>query len=92
MPKTVEHFSLVRLKSIKKLHDVHRSSGSRSEYIGHRGEAYIIESEHRHPGKRYVYFTNHDTIRFSTGYGSYSVSNDILRMRTENTIYEFEIL
>ena len=93
MSRKIEHFRSAKLKSIKKLGESHSSgSSSRKEYIGHHGELYVLESENKSPGSRYVYFTNHDNIRFSTGYGSYTVEKDKLIMKTKSSVYEFEIL
>jgi len=92
LARVIEHFPAVRLTDIEKLTSSVHSSGSRRELIGHRGEAYIMESEHRHPGSRYLYFTNHSTVRYSTGYGSYTVERDRLIMKTHHSIYRFEIL
>lgn len=92
MSRKIEHFHAVKLTSIKKLNDIHRKDAeSRKNYIGRHGEVYVLESEHRNPGSRYVYFTNHDDIRFSTGYGSYTVEKNRLIMKTHNSIYEFEL-
>ncbi len=92
MAKEIERFSLARLKSIEKLTSSPHSSGSRKEYIGHRGEIYIMESEHKNPGSRYLYFTNHVDIRFSTGFGSYTVEKGSLTMKTHHSVYVFELL
>lgn len=92
MAKTIEHFSSVKLISITKLSSSHHNSGSRSDYIGHRGELFVIESQNRNPGKIFLRFTNHSTIRFSTGFGTYTVENGILKMKTEHSVYKFEIL
>jgi hypothetical protein len=93
MPRKIEHFHSAKLVSIKKLNDIHRpDSVSRKEYIGHHGELFVLESQQRSPGSRYVYFTNHDNIRLTTGFGSYTVEKNRLTMKTHNSIYEFELL
>ena len=92
MPKTVRHFHSAKLKSIKKLTDASRGSGSRKHFIGKTGELYVIESRNKYPGKCFVRFTNHDTMRFSTGFGFYGYDGSTLKMTTDNSVYEFEII
>lgn len=64
----------------------------REGYIGFQGILSIWESTEKFKGQRYISFNNLMGDWFHTGYGTYEISNNIITMTTQNSIYKFKII
>ena len=92
MPKLIDFFNVAELISVEKLSDMSDEKWNwRIDYVGYQCELFILESEEENKGKRYIYFTEHHDY-LKTGYGTYSIDDDIITMKTKNTIYKFKII
>ena len=93
MPKYIRSFTVVEFKAVTKICDKSYDEWKwRERYIGYQGELFVFESLEKHPGKRYLNFTDHSRNWLNTGCGEYVIEGNILTMTTKNSIYEFEII
>lgn len=92
MPKLIEYFVVTKLVSIEKISNMDYEEWKwREQYLNYQCELFIFESEEKCKGERYLYFTDqHNYLK--TGYGTYKISDDIITMTTQNSIYKFKII
>ena len=64
----------------------------RRDCIGMEGDLLILESEYKHPGKRFVDFFNDDDMWLATSYGTCEFHEDRMILTTKHSIYTFQIL
>ena len=64
----------------------------RKDCIGMEGDLLILESEHKHPGERFLYLQSKDDMCLKTSYGTYERSENHLTFITKQSIYTFEIV
>ena len=64
----------------------------RREYIEMEGTLFILESEYKHPGERFVYLLSEDGIYLTTSCGTCEFREDLMIFTTKHSIYTFQIL
>ena len=92
MIKLIDFFNVSELISVEKTSDMDYENWKwREQYLNYQCELFIYENEEEHKGERYIYFTSHHEY-LTTGYGSYTISNNIITMTTRNSVYQFKII
>ncbi len=92
MPKLIDYFTVTELVSVERTSNVdYKNWKWREQYLNYLCELFIFESEEKRKGERYLYFTDHHNY-LKTGYGVYTISNNIITMTTRNSIYKFKII
>ncbi|MCM1284960.1 MAG: hypothetical protein NC213_03335 [Acetobacter sp.] len=92
MPKLIDYFTVTELVSVKKISDMdYKKWKWREQYLNYQCELFIFESEEKRKGERYLYFTDHHNY-LKTYYGTYKISDNIITMTTQNSIYKFKII
>lgn len=92
MPKLIDFFNVAELISVEKTSDMDYGMWKwREQYLHYQCELFIFESEEKRKGERYIHFTSHHEY-LTTGYGTYTISDNIITMTTRNSIYKFKII
>ena len=93
MPKPIDHYQNVIIKSVEKISDMDYEEWKwREKYIDFQGILSIWESTEKFKGQHYISFNDLMGNWMHTGYGEYTISNDIITMKTRNSIYKFEVI
>lgn len=93
MPKPIDYYQNVIVKSVQKISDMDYEEWKwREGYIDFQGILSIWESTKRFKGQRYISFNNLMGDWFHTGYGEYTIQDNIITMKTNNSLYEFKII
>lgn len=93
MPKPIDYYQNVIVKSIQKVTDMDYGEWKwREEYIDFQGILSIWESTEKFKGQKYIAFNNLMGGWFNTGYGEHTIDDDIITMTTRNSIYKFKII
>ena len=61
----------------------------RLSYVGMQGILYIMESEQKHKGKKFIYLFGNDGRYFKTSCGEIEWEDDVLTIRTKRSVYRF---
>lgn len=61
----------------------------RLSYVGMQGILYIIESEQKHKGEKFIYLFGNDGRYFKTSCGEIEWEDDVLTIRTKRSVYRF---
>ena len=93
MPKLVKYFMVAEFESVKKISCMDYEEWKwREQYINFQGTISIWESTEKFKGKHFISFNDLMGNYMHTGYGKYTISNNIITMTTRNSIYRFKIL
>lgn len=99
MAKKIADYGIVVCRKVVPAKDPSVIWSWRQNYIGRQGELLLLESETKHPGKTFLYFSgsewseemqDYDDWYLRTGCGELSIDGNVLTFRTQNTIYTFE--
>ena len=63
----------------------------RMRYVGIEGVLGMFESEHKHPGERFLYIEDINGRYLKTSCGTYEYCEDYLIFTTKHSIYTFQI-
>ena len=63
----------------------------RLSYVGMQGTLYIMESEQKHKGEKFIYLLGNDGRYFKTSYGEIEWEDDVLTIRTKRSVYRFRV-
>ena len=63
----------------------------RMRYVGMEGILGMFESEHKHPGEKFVYIENRDGRYLKTSCRTYEYREDYLIFTTKHSVYTFQI-
>ena len=90
MAKLIEKYN-AEYVSVKKLDGSEYSNlDFRAWSVGFTGEMSLMESEDKAPGKKFIRFQYGGINEYiTTSYGELEENDDILILRTKNSIYEF---
>ena len=61
----------------------------RLSYVGMQGILYIMESEQKHKGEKFIYLLGNDGRYFKTSCGEIEWEDDVLTIRTKRSVYRF---
>ena len=61
----------------------------RLSYVGMQGILYIMESEQKHKGEKFVYLFGNDGRYFKTSCGKVECEDDVLTIKTKRSVYRF---
>lgn len=61
----------------------------RLSYVGMQGILYIMESEQKHKGEKFIYLLGNDGRYFKTSCGEIEWEDDVLTIRTRRSVYRF---
>lgn len=61
----------------------------RLSYVGMQGILYIMESEQKHKGEKFIYLLGNDGRYFKTSCGEIEWDDDVLTIRTRRSVYRF---
>ena len=93
MPKPINYYQNVIIKSVQKISDMdYKEWKWREEYINFQGILSIWESTKKFKGQRYISVNDLMGNWMHTGYGEYTISDNIITMTTRNSIYTFKII
>ena len=93
MPKPIDYYQNVIIKSVQKISDMDYEEWKwREKYINYQGILSIWESTEKFKGQHYISFNDLIGNWMHTGYGEYTISDNIITMTTQNSIYKFEII
>ncbi len=93
MPKPIDYYQNVIIKSVQKISDMDYEEWTwREKYINYQGILSIWESTEKFKGQHYISFNDLMGNWMHTGYGEYTISDNIITMTTRNSIYKFEII
>lgn len=93
MPKPIDYFNVVEIISVEKVSDMNYEEWKwREEYINFQGILSIWESIEKFKGQHYISFNDLMGNYLRTGYGKYTINNNIITMTTRNSIYKFKII
>ena len=93
MPKLIGYYQNVIIKSVQKISDMDYEDWKwREQYVDFQGIISIWESTEKFKGKHFISFNDLMGNHMHTGYGEYTISNNIITMTTRNSIYTFKIL
>lgn len=93
MPKLIEQYDLAELISVEKISDKDYEDWKwREGYLGFQARLMIIESEMKYKGQIFISFNDFKGNYLNTGYGKYTIVDDIVTMTTKNSIYKFRII
>lgn len=62
----------------------------RLSYVGMQGILYIMESEQKHKGEKFIYLFGNDGRYFKTSYGEIEWEDDVLTIKTKRSVYRFK--
>jgi len=92
MAKLIAKFAYAELKSVEVKKEAQTEGWEwREDFIGKIGTLSLFESEHKHPGKRFVYMNCFDGGEFTTGCGEVEISDTELKTTSKNSVYIFKI-
>ena len=63
----------------------------RMRYVGIEGVLGMFESEHKHPGERFLYIEDINGRYLKTSCGTYEYREDYLIFTTKHSVYTFQI-
>ncbi|MBE6828421.1 MAG: hypothetical protein E7514_07435 [Ruminococcaceae bacterium] len=63
----------------------------RKDYLGFEGALIVFKNNKKDSNAYYAHITNFNGGYLTTGYGEYQIENDILTIKTRNSIYKFQI-
>ena len=63
----------------------------RIRYVGMEGILGMFESEHKHPGEKFMYIESRDGRCLKTSCGTYEYREDYLIFTTKHSVYTFQI-
>ena len=63
----------------------------RMRYVGMKGILGMFESEHKHPGEKFMYIESRDGRCLKTSCGTYEYREDYLIFTTKHSVYTFQI-
>ena len=61
----------------------------RLSYVGMQGTLYIMESEQKHKGEKFIYLLGNDGRYFKTSCGKIEWEDDVLTIKTKRSVYRF---
>ena len=61
----------------------------RLSYVGMQGILYIMESEQKHKGEKFIYLLGNDGRYFKTSFGEIEWEDDVLTIKTKRSVYRF---
>ena len=61
----------------------------RLSYVGMKGTLYIMESEQKHKGEKFIYLLGNDGRYFKTSCGEIEWEDDVLTIKTKRSVYRF---
>ena len=61
----------------------------RLSYVGMQGTLYIMESEQKHKGEKFIYLLGNDGRYFKTSCGEIEWEDDVLTIKTKRSVYRF---
>ena len=61
----------------------------RLSYVGTQGTLYIMESEQKHKGEKFIYLLGNDGRYFKTSCGEIEWEDDVLTIKTKRSVYRF---
>ena len=61
----------------------------RLSYVGMQGILYIMESEQKHKGEKFIYLLGNDGRYFKTSCGKIEWEDDVLTIKTKRSVYRF---
>ena len=61
----------------------------RLSYVGMQGILYIMESEQKHKGEKFIYLFGNDGRYFKTSCGEIEWEDDVLTIKTQRSVYRF---
>ena len=78
------------LISVEQTEKENFSAGSwRLSYVGTQGTLYIMESEQKHKGEKFIYLLGNDGRYFKTSCGEIEWEDDVLTIKTKRSVYRF---
>ena len=93
MPKLIDYYQNVIIKSVQQISNMDYEKWKwREQYIDFQGTISIWESTEKFKGQHFISFNDLMGNHMHTGYGEYTISNNIITMTTRNSIYTFKIL
>ena len=93
MAKLIDYYQNVIIKSVQNIFDIDYEKWKwREQYIDFQGTISIWESTEKFKGKHFISFNDLMGNHIHTGYGEYTIINNIITMTTRNSIYTFRIL
>ena len=63
----------------------------RLSYVGMQGILYIMESEQKHKGEKFIYLFGNDGRYFKTSCGEIEWEDDVLTIKTKRSVYRFRV-
>ena len=63
----------------------------RLSYVGMQGILYIMESEQKHKGEKFIYLLGNDGRYFKTSCGEIEWEDDVLTIKTKRSVYRFRV-
>ena len=63
----------------------------RLSYVGTQGTLYIMESEQKHKGEKFIYLFGNDGRYFKTSCGEIEWEDDVLTIKTKRSVYRFRV-
>ena len=89
MAKILQEFP-AKLISVEQTGNENFSAWSwRLSYVGMQGILYIMESEQKHKGEKFIYLFGNDGRYFKTSCGEIELEDDVLTIRTRRSVYRF---
>jgi hypothetical protein len=61
----------------------------RLSYVGMQVTLYIMESEQKHKGEKFIYLFGNDGRYFKTSCGEIEWEDDVLTIKTKRSVYRF---
>ena len=93
MPKPIDYYQNVIIKSVQKISNIDYEEWKwREKYIDFQGIISIWEDTEKQTNNHYISFNDLMGNCMHTGYGEYTISNNIITMTTRNSIYKFKII
>ena len=93
MPKPIDYYQNVIIKSVQKISNMDYEEWKwREQYIDYQGIISIWEDTEKQTNNHYISFNDLMGNCMHTGYGEYTISNNIITMTTRNSIYTFKII
>lgn len=92
MAKIIETFENATLVSVEQFTETPLYEWDwRCQFTGCKGTLYIGESQHKHPGERFIMLTDKKDFRLTTGCGIIERIEECIFITTKNSRYIFKI-
>lgn len=80
---------LLCISKKRRMKPLHKNGGV--HHCVHKGTLYIGESQHKHPGERFIMLTDKKDFHLTTGYGKIEMTEKFIKIATKNSSYIFLI-